>query len=122
MTRSASRRTYTQAPAITGPVRPQWTHHGHDFLAYEGNSPPRNPGRRRPATLSPCRREYAAHVHQRTHLPKSTSAVVTVPAMRPGTLWLPQYRLVWAITRSGVGAPYSLRSSVVWASLTSVAS
>jgi hypothetical protein len=53
---------------------------------------------------------------------KSMSAVLTMPAVRPGALWYCQYMLVWAMTLSGVGAPYAERSSVVWASLTSVAS
>ena len=54
--------------------------------------------------------------------PKSTSFVSTVPAVRPGAVWLFQYRFVCAITCSGGGAPHSVRSSVVCASLTSVAS
>jgi hypothetical protein len=53
---------------------------------------------------------------------KSMSAVVTTPAVRPGAWWYFQYRLVWAITWSGGGAPYAERSSVVWASPTSIAS
>jgi hypothetical protein len=53
---------------------------------------------------------------------KSMSAVVTTPAVRPGAWWYFQYRLVWAITLSGGGAPYAERSSVVWASPTSIAS
>src|SRR5580704_1108547 len=53
---------------------------------------------------------------------KSTSAVLTVPAVRPGALWYCQYRFVWAMTLSGGGAPYGERSSVVWASATRVAS
>ena len=44
-----------------------------------------------------------------------------VPA-RPGALAHCQYRLVCEMTRSGVGAPYSLRSSVVCASPTRVTS
>ena len=55
-------------------------------------------------------------------LAKSTSAALTVPAVRPGALWYCQYRLVWATTSSGGGAPHSVRSSVVWASATSVTS
>src|SRR3954452_21695922 len=53
---------------------------------------------------------------------KSTSAVVTVPAVRPGARWYCQYRFVCAITCAGAGAPYSERSSVVCASATRVAS
>jgi tellurite resistance protein len=54
--------------------------------------------------------------------PKVTDSVLTVPAVRPGAAWLPQYRLVWSITLAGDGAPHSVRSSVVWASATSFAS
>ena len=36
---------------------------------------------------------------------KLTSAVSTVPALRPGALWYCQYRLVCAMTASGGGAP-----------------
>ena len=50
---------------------------------------------------------------------KVTSTVSTTPAVRPGPSWNFQYRLVWAITWSGGGAPYGVRSSVVWASPTS---
>ena len=49
-------------------------------------------------------------------------AVVALSAVRPGASWYCQYRLVWAMTRSGVGAPYGERSSVVCASETRVAS
>jgi hypothetical protein len=38
-------------------------------------------------------------------LPKSTSLVSTVPAVRPGAAWSVQYRLVCAMTLSGGGAP-----------------
>ena len=54
--------------------------------------------------------------------PKSTSAVLAVPAVRPGAVSSAQYIFVCAITWSGGGAPQAVRSSVVWASLTSVAS
>ncbi len=54
--------------------------------------------------------------------PKSTSLVSTVPAVRPGAVWYFQYRLVCAMTWSGGGAPHADWSSVVCASLTSVAS
>jgi thioredoxin reductase (NADPH) len=60
--------------------------------------------------------------HARSFSEKSTSAVLTVPAVRPGAVWYFQYRLVWAITLSGGGAPNCEKSSVVWASPTSVAS
>jgi hypothetical protein len=53
---------------------------------------------------------------------KLTSAVSTVPAVRPGAACQPQYKLVCAMTCSGEGAPYSVMSSVVCASLTSVMS
>ena len=53
---------------------------------------------------------------------KLTSAVSTTPAVRPGADCHDQYRLVWEITLSGVGAPHSERSSVVWASPTRIAS
>lgn len=53
---------------------------------------------------------------------KATSFASTVPAVRPGAFWSLQYMLVCAITWSGGGAPHSVRSSVVCASLTSVAS
>jgi beta-lactamase class A len=52
----------------------------------------------------------------------STSAVCTVPAVRPGAVWNCQYRFVCAMTAPGSGAPYAVRSSVVCASDTSVAS
>ena len=68
--------------------------------------------RRRPAA-SPQARDFTA---------KSASAVLTVPAVRPGARWNCQYRFVWAMTLSGGGAPYGVRSSVVCASLTSVVS
>src|SRR5215208_5541865 len=58
----------------------------------------------------------------REFAPKSTSPVFTVPAVRPGAVWYFQYRFVWAMTLSGGGAPNAERSSVVWASPTSVAS
>jgi len=75
---------------------------------------PRGAGRpARAMRVSPQAPEFAA---------KSTSAVLTVPAVRPGALWFCQYRLVWAMTLSGGGAPNEDRSSVVWASPTSVAS
>ena len=51
-----------------------------------------------------------------------TSAVSTTAVVRPGTSWKDQYRLVWAITASGGGAPYDVRSPVVCASPTSVTS
>jgi hypothetical protein len=54
--------------------------------------------------------------------PKSTSFVSTVPAVRPGAVWCFQYRFVCAITWPGDGGPHSVWSSVVWASLTKVAS
>src|SRR5205823_12863246 len=54
--------------------------------------------------------------------PNSTSLVSTVPAVRPGAVWYLQYRFVWAMTWSGGGAPHGVWSSVVCASLTSVAS
>jgi len=42
----------------------------------------------------------------RTQAPlKFTSLVSTVPAVRPGAVCSPQYRLVWAMTSSGDGAP-----------------
>ena len=53
---------------------------------------------------------------------KSTSLVSTVPAVRPGAVWDVQYRFVCAMTCSGGGAPHGVWSSVVWASLTRVAS
>src|SRR3989440_12151339 len=53
---------------------------------------------------------------------KSTSFVATAPASRPGAAWLPQYRFVCVMTLSGGGAPHAVWSSVVWASLTRVAS
>ncbi len=37
--------------------------------------------------------------------PKSTSAVSTVPAVRPGAVWYFQYRFVCAMTCPGGGAP-----------------
>ena len=55
-------------------------------------------------------------------LPKSTSLVSTVPALRPGAVSYFQYRFVCAMTWSGGGAPHAVWSSVVWASLTRVAS
>src|SRR5262245_31479706 len=64
----------------------------------------------------------ARHVLARSQDVKSTSLVSTVPAVRPGAVWYFQYRLVCAMTRSGGGAPHSVWSSVVWASLTRVAS
>jgi hypothetical protein len=42
-----------------------------------------------------------------------TSFVLTVPPRRPGAVCQSQYKLVWATTCAGDGAPYSLRSSVV---------
>src|SRR5258708_29734490 len=48
--------------------------------------------------------------------------VATVAAVRPGGVWEVQYRFVCAITASGGGAPHAVWSSVVWASLTRVAS
>ena len=53
---------------------------------------------------------------------KLTAAVSTTPAVRPGADCHDQYRLVCEITLSGVGAPHSERSSVVWASPTRTAS
>ena len=53
---------------------------------------------------------------------KLTSAVSTVPAVRPGAVWPLQYMFVCEITCSGGGAPHACRSSVVCASDTSVAS
>lgn len=44
---------------------------------------------------------------------KSTSAVLTVPAVRPGAVWCFQYRFVWAMTLSGVGAPWSVTSKAI---------
>jgi hypothetical protein len=75
----------------------------------------RGPARRPRAAERLLARAYSAP-------PKSTSSVFTVPAVRPGTRWLPQYRFVKVMTWSGGGAPHSVRSSVVWASLTRVAS
>ncbi|PKV96628.1 hypothetical protein ATK30_7581 [Amycolatopsis echigonensis] len=59
-----------------------------------------------------------------SHAPglKATSFVVTVPAVRPGAAWWVQYRFVCAMTCAGGGAPHVVRSPVVWASLTRVAS
>ena len=54
--------------------------------------------------------------------PRSTSLVSTVPAVRPGAVVSFQYRFVCAITWSGGGAPHADWSSVVWASLTRIAS
>jgi hypothetical protein len=68
---------------------------------------------------SPRRSAQVAPGHQS---PNVTPAVSTVPPVRPGALCQSQYRLVCAITLSGAGAPYSVRSSVVCASPTSVAS
>jgi len=53
---------------------------------------------------------------------KLTSAVSTVPAVRPGAVCAPQYMFVCEITCSGGGAPQVVRSSVVCASETRVAS
>ena len=57
-----------------------------------------------------------------THPPKDTSSALVTPAVRPGAACSSQYRFVCAMTLSGVGAPHSLRSSVVCASPTSVTS
>ena len=54
--------------------------------------------------------------------PFTGEMLTAVPALRPGALCPAQYRLVWAITCSGAGAPYGVRSSVVCASATSVTS
>ncbi len=67
-----------------------------------------------PRLTQPPRRSWLAA--------KSTSAVLTVPPRRPGAVWYFQYRFVWAMTLSGVGAPHADWSSVVCASPTSVAS
>ena len=40
--------------------------------------------------------------------PKTTSLVVTVPAVRPGADWYDQYRFVCAMTMSGGGAPQAV--------------
>ena len=45
-------------------------------------------------------------VRTRQDVPKSTSFVSTVPAVRPGAVWYFQYRFVCAITCSGGGAPH----------------
>jgi|1186.fasta_scaffold719612_2 hypothetical protein len=74
---------------------------------------------RQAPSRSPPRPRGAA---TRGHPPKSTSFVSTVPAVRRGAWWLLQYRFVCAMTASGGGAPQGVRSSVVCASLTSVAS
>ncbi len=49
---------------------------------------------------------------------KLTSAVSTTLAARPGAACQVQYMLVWAITLSAGGKPYSEKSSVVCASRT----
>jgi hypothetical protein len=68
------------------------------------------------------RRRWAASLQARDFTAKSTSAVLTVPAVRPGARWNCQYRFVWSMTLPGGGAPNGVRSSVVCASSTSVAS
>ncbi len=68
--------------------------------------------------MSRCRYDAASS----PAVSKLTSAVPTTPAVRPGAAWNDQYRLVWEITWSGGGAPHSVRSSVVWASLTRMVS
>jgi hypothetical protein len=65
---------------------------------------------------------HAENVRSHWEAPKSTSLVSIVPALRPGAVWLFQYRFVCAMTLSGGGAPRVVLSSVVWASPTSVAS
>ena len=54
--------------------------------------------------------------------PRSTASVGTAAPRRPGAASYCQYRFVWAMIASGAGAPQAVWSSVVWASLTSVAS
>src|SRR5205807_10008088 len=67
-----------------------------------------------------CRRLIGGRLQEVA--PKSTSLVSTVPAVRPGAVWYFQYRFVCAMTWDGGGAPHAVWSSVVWASLTRVAS
>jgi hypothetical protein len=72
-----------------------------------------------PATVDP---DEQAGARRQAGAPNSTESVSTVPPCRPGAVWYFQYRFVWAMTLSGGGEPHSVWSSVVWASLTNVAS
>lgn len=85
--------------------------------------PARRPRGRPPAPHAAPPGPALAGAAQPVSVPSNvTFAVSTVPALRPGALCHDQYRLVWAMTCSGAGAPYWLRSSVVCASPTSVTS